>query len=311
MTIAQAERFYNQDNKEYEIENNKELLSWIRNSINNGYHCFIETQELQELIDRIVNWYEMKYPERELEYYEGIRRDDFKDIERLSKVMDINQLFFRIPSRQLSLLRCGYRAKHWSHHLVDDKESIWKVLVNLKISHKYEEVDDFFSARMPYFFVSADCTTGEVQSDYELEEYVDTKKRYSLDDILAIFKEKYSDELDFTELQECINDMNYDRELRNRILQLAALKIMYSRNTTPERGYERAKRFINEFNKKMGLNLSTSEIDEIMSRNYNESRKVKEESEFDEEQMEFDKKQAHPNGITRMLRRMFGVNKRT
>ena len=41
-------------------------------------------------------------------------------------------------------------------------------------------------------------------------------------------------------------------ELRHRILQLVALKLVYSKNTIPERGYERAKRFINEFNKKLG-----------------------------------------------------------
>ena len=57
-------------------------------------------------------------------------------------------------------------------------------------------------------------------------------------------------------------------ELRDRILQLVALKLLYSRNTIPERGYERSKKFINEFNKELNLTLSTEEIDEIMRRNY-------------------------------------------
>ena len=43
---------------------------------------------------------------------------------------------------------------------------------------------------------------------------------------------------------------------------------MYSERTTPERGYERAKRFINEIHKTMGLDLTTDEIDELMSRDY-------------------------------------------
>lgn len=71
MTIAQAERFYGQDTKDYEIEKNKDFLTWLKTSIKDGYHCFIEAEELQELIDSIVNWYEIKYPERELEYFEG------------------------------------------------------------------------------------------------------------------------------------------------------------------------------------------------------------------------------------------------
>ena len=66
MTIAQAERFYETDTKEYEIEKNKEFLNWLENSISNGYYCYIGLEELQELIDNIVKWYEIKYPEREL-----------------------------------------------------------------------------------------------------------------------------------------------------------------------------------------------------------------------------------------------------
>ena len=78
----------------------------------------------------------------------------------------------------------------------------------------------------------------------------------------------YSNDLDFTALEECIYNHNCDTELRNKILQLAALKLLYSRNTTPERGYERAKRLINEFNKKLKLHLTTDEIDELISGEY-------------------------------------------
>ena len=110
--------------------------------------------------------------------------------------------------------------------------------------------------------------TGEVSNDYELEEYLDSEENLNLDELLSIFKEKYTDELDFTELKESVYDHNCDMELRHRILQLVALKLLYSRNTIPERGYERTKRFINEFNKKLGLELSTEQIDEIIHRDY-------------------------------------------
>lgn len=42
MTILQAERFYEQDSKKYEVLENKEFLSWLKNSIKNGYHPFID-----------------------------------------------------------------------------------------------------------------------------------------------------------------------------------------------------------------------------------------------------------------------------
>lgn len=65
------------------------------------YHCFIKIEELQELINNIVNWYEIKYPEKEFEYFEGIRYTNFQDIKSISKVMDIGQLLFRLPHNQL------------------------------------------------------------------------------------------------------------------------------------------------------------------------------------------------------------------
>ena len=82
MTIAQAKRFYEQDTKKYDITKNKELLTWLKTSIKNGYHSFVDIECLQELIDNIVYWYEMKYPEREMELYEGtidIRFENMKN----------------------------------------------------------------------------------------------------------------------------------------------------------------------------------------------------------------------------------------
>lgn len=270
MTIAQAERFYGQDTKDYEIEKNKDFLIWLKTSIKDGYHCFIETEELQELIDSIVNWYEIKYPERELEYFEGTRHMNFQDIRRISDVMDVRQLLFRLPHNQLCLIEYGYRAKGWGQHPIyeNGKEIGWKTQIFMSINRKDEEESDSLLGKTPYFLLHADHMTGEVSNDYELEEYLDSGENLNLDELLSIFKEKYTDELDFTELKESVYDHNCDMELRHRILQSVALKLLYSRNTIPERGYERAKRFINEFNKKLGLELSTEQIDEIIHRDY-------------------------------------------
>lgn len=275
MTIAQAERFYEQDTKDYEIEKNKDFLNWLRASIEDGYHCFMETEELQELINSIVNWYEIKYPERELEYFEGTRHMNFQDIRRISDVMDIRQLLFRLPHNQLCLMECGYRAKGWGQHPIyeNGKKIGWKVQIFMSINRKNEEKSDLWLGKAPYFLLHADHMTGEVSKDYELEEYIDNDENINLDELLSIFNKKYIDELDFTELKESVYDHNCDMELRHRILQLVALKLLYSRNTIPERGYERAKRFINEFNKKLDLTLSTEQIDEIISRDYTNGEK--------------------------------------
>lgn len=270
MTIAQAERLYEQDKKEYEIEMNKDFLNWLKNLISDGYHCYIKIEELQELIDNIVRWYEIKYPERELDYFEGIKHINFQDIKRISNVMDIRQLLFRLPHNQLCLLECGYRAQGWNQHSIyeNGKEIGSKLQIFMRINRKNKEKYNLLRGNLPYFLLHADHMTGKVSVDYDLEEYLDSEKDLNLDELLSIFKEKCADELDFTELKESVYDHNCDMELRQRILQFAALKLLYSKNTIPENGYERAKRFINEFNKKLNLTLSTEQIDEIINRDY-------------------------------------------
>ena len=54
-----------------------------------------------------------------------------------------------------------------------------------------------------------------------------------------------------------------------KLLNLVILKILYSRNTTPERGFERAKIFINEFNTSiLELNLNTHDIEYSLNLNF-------------------------------------------
>ena len=317
MTIAQAENFYEQDTKDYEIENNKDFLNWLKNSILDGYHCYIKTEELQELIDNIVKWYEFKYPERELEYFEGIKYMNFQDIKRISNVMDIRQLLFRLPHKQLSIMECGYRAKGWSQRPVykNGKETGWKAQIYIRIKRKNEEECDPWFSKAPYFFVHADYMTGKVSKDDELEEYLDSKEDLNLDKLLSIFKQKYTDELDFTELKESVHNHNYDIELRHRILQLVALKLLYSRNTVPERGYERAKRFINEFNKKLNLSLSTEQIDEIIHRNYTNGKKWEHILDKDGEEqscwtVEDVTKKEQSKGIKKLAKIIFNKNRK-
>ena len=271
MTIAQTERFYEQDSKKYEVLKNKELLSWLEKSIKNGYHPFIDIESLQGIVDNITNWYEIKYPEREMKFYEGIRFFDFDNMKSLSKVMDIKQLMYRMPYEWLCLMECNYRSSGGGRrNLYGDNNEIigQKSILFMNIYRKKME-----PAILPNFLLYADIYSGKVEIDYNLNNYVNTDN-IILDELLNLFKEKYSDEFDFIELEKCIYNHNCDVELRNKVLQLVALKLLYSHNTTPERGYERSKRIINEFNKKMGLNISTEEIDNVISKDYTNTEKV-------------------------------------
>ena len=279
MKIIEAERFYEQDSKKYDISKNKELLKWLKDAIKKGYSPFIDIENLQELIDNIVYWYEMKYPERELKLYEGIEYYYFKDIETLSKVMNTKQLMYRLPHDQLRLMGCEYRSNYESTKSTYNEKGVVtkeKTILFIKIDEKKNEYDhsSIYRNLSNSFSLQIEADSGKVDIDDNLRKYVNDDK-INLDKLLILFTEKYSNELDFTDLQRCIYNHNCDMELRKRVLQLAALKLLYSNRTIPERGYERAKKLINEFNKEMDLNLSTIEIDEAINRDYSNSKKTK------------------------------------
>lgn len=252
------------------------MLTWLKKSTENGYHSFIEIEDLQDLINNITYWYEMKYPERELEYYEGTRYYNFEKIEKLSNNMNIKQLLYRLPHYQLCLMECAYRSNVGGiHNIYNKKGEIVGTKTVLFIPIKRKNVKNnhlSMNNKSPILLLYADSNNGQVDIDYNLKEYINEKK-ITLDELLNIFKEKYNNELEFTKLEECIYDHNCDIELRRRILQLVALKLLYSNQTIPERGYKRAKRFINEFNKKLNLNLNTEEIDKIINYDYTNGEK--------------------------------------
>lgn len=268
MNMSQAERFYAQDKKKYDVLKNKELLTWLNNAIKNGYRSFTDIEDLQGLIDSIVYWYEMKYPNSELDLSRGISDINFVNIEPLSNVMTLRQLMYRLPHRQLCLIECEYRSSGgYCTNIYNEKGEIveCKSMIGMNIDKKWVVPNDaLLHWELPYFPLHAETISGIVTDAGGLEEYIGTDN-ITLDELLTLLKEKCADTLDFTKLEQCIYDHNCDMELRRRILQLAALKLLYSYRTNPEYGYERAKRFIAEFNTEMGLNLSIEEIDEAFS----------------------------------------------
>ncbi len=261
MTIAEAKNFYNQDKKEYVIKNNKEFLKWFNNEIKNGYSAFTEINELQHIIDTITYWYEFKFPERQLEYFEGVLDLRFEQIKTITKSMDFKQLMYRLPHNELELINCGYRSCGWGGDGIF--MSIKNKIPNINYDLNY----------IDRFLLNANPDNGQVEIDYYIKKITD-KTDITLDELLKIFEKEQKENWDYRELKESVYNHNVDLELRKRILELASLKLLYSKNTIPERGYLRAKNFNIEFNRNItNLNLSTKKIDEIMKRDYNNSKK--------------------------------------
>ena len=266
MTISEKERFDSQKIDKYNLKNNCNFLEWLKNSLDSGYELNATMQEMQDLIDKIANWYEVKYPERELERTEGIYTEEFKNVSDISGTMDFQQLLYRLTPVELNLIQANYRSKGSISIPYQDNNEVKTSDVAI-ITIKSINEEKYPEGRVPSFVFAVDPVTGNIKNTIEKERYLGYED-VNVDEALDIFDKKYKRELNYKELDKIVNNHKGDIELRHRLLQLVALKLLYSKNTTPERGHERAKKFIEEFNKNLGLTLSAQEIDEIINRDY-------------------------------------------
>lgn len=296
MTIKEADNFYKQDKKEY-ILNKNICINWIneelekdyikkyaktnkkelKNTITTIYKQFRNINKLQQLIDFITTWYEIKYPNKELDRCTIYL--NYKNIKPLSKEMDIDQLLYRLNDIHEDLISCCYRSRSWSavpviinNEIVSDSS----IGITLKIQNEINGLNNDY-----FITLNIDYKTGYLAINKWMKKVlcdsIDKKHMENgyihIEELLACL-EKTSNKVEYNQLLETILDRKFRLKLRKEILELVSLKILYSENTIPEYGYERAKRFINEMNKKLNVNLTTNKIDEIMSRNYKDVNKL-------------------------------------
>ncbi len=280
MTIYEADRFYEQDEKKYIINDNKLFLSWLKDEVNNGYNLGMKEDKIQNLIDKLAIWYELKYPNRELEKHDGVTYPDFQKLQDLGPSMDIEQFIYRLPNSELNLLECPYYSNGWSAGFKDEGPSAW-----IYLDKKDWDFKDFLINDV-YRTISFPCKTKtgivNLNKDYDKEilKYTD-KEVLRIEELLPILEENMADDYNIEAARICVNNHNVDVNLRDKILQLAALKLLYSENTIPEYGYQRACALIDDFNEYYNLSLSKMEIDEIMSRDYKNAQPLKVEQPKD------------------------------
>ena len=274
MTKDELKNFYNNDLKKYDLKENTYFKVMFNRLLEEGYNLFIGLDEMQDLIDRLTFWYEIKYPEREFDFYDGKIVQDFAFKKELSDLMDINQLFFRLTDNQIKFLKGNYRSKIEKEYPIYEEGK--KIGVSKKVYFKINRnSNDKYYSKHKDFIISADAISGKVDSDYETLKYIDNDD-ITLNDLFQVFSENYADCLDFLELEQALKNNYVDNYLRDDILNFVALRLLYSKKTVLERGYKRAIRFMDEFNKRLGLNLSYDEIDELLNNSYKEDNsKVK------------------------------------
>lgn len=236
MKVTNIKAFYDNDKKEYLINENKKFLEWLNKQITNGYIPFIDIHTLQSLIDHITLWYEIKYSDDKLEYEEANTKFQ-KSIRKFSN-MDFNELMFILPEEELSIIECKYR----SHNISNNEK-----MINISVKKKRNLNENSSLNKFPDLLLHINKTNGKILTNSYDKTLINSST--TIEELLRIFEEILIDEYDLTELKQSVNNHNVDLELRKKVLMFSALKILYSKNTIPEYGYKRAKNFIKEFNR--------------------------------------------------------------
>lgn len=267
MTIAEAEKFYNTDTEEYIPTHNKEFMTWLREKLQNGYYPYLNLKSIDNLVNKIKNWYELKYPNREFEMKDGIINVNFEGMDNIADNMNFEQLRYRLNPKELGVLDCEYRSycghcqPVWSES--DEKVSSdngWVDFIGFKVNANYP--NELKVVKM----MSATAIGGFIPP-YEMSRLEDftgcvPTHNITLKELIAIIKGSSNmsspdlDQIDFTH--------ETDLELRERIIKMVILALIYSKETTPEYGYQRAVHFSQEINQKYNINIPVPTIKELM-----------------------------------------------
>lgn len=260
MTYAE-ERFYENDKRKYELENNREFLVWLINSMDDetrlNFHLNIK--DFQGLIDSITEWYELKYPGYLLKpYYGNLMADKLESVPNISSYLDGKQFLYRLPYRQYWVMNVDF-CDDFNIYKCDINKNGITVSKNVCYAEIKGKMNEYEFTYDIYF---------DIESGVIVKSNINEFTGLTIEGLISLLKENGSI-ADYSILEKSLRKYKFKVELRHRLLQLAALKILYKSESkdmsyqTPHMGYIRAKNFINEFNKDFGLLLSSYEIDNL------------------------------------------------
>lgn len=255
MTISEVENFHKQDEKKYILSQNKKILNFIQQKKKEGINFRLSIEQMQQIINQIVQFFEFKYPSSfitDLFYKCEDTKKDMKICQSLAKTLDIEQLKYRLGHYYVQFLDCSY----------GDRFDMYKEKKNLNDIDRISVRMDKNGTIEPYDLESI--------REYGFLNNIDGIQTIS--DALGRFIESPVD-VDYSGLTKAVITHKAQIQLRNMILELIPLKLIYSNNGDPEYGYIRAKSFVRMFNKEYNLNISMEEIEEIMHRDYSTKEK--------------------------------------
>lgn len=246
MLGIEIDNFYKNDKLEYILEKNKEFtfLLKIFASKSNEYNL----EFMNYIMSFIVQFYEFKYPDSL--YYDNEKSLNYLYTMKISELLGIEQLKYHLYHDATYFLECNYCR----HFILTQKINTYPYKREYMIRIENGLLNEYDVA-----FLKENIKTDNL-----------TPK-----DLFNLINNK--EDIDCNELKNLIEYHDNQVKLRNKLLELTALQMLYSKTTLPNYGYLRVKNFIKEFNNYYNLNLSLEPIDNIMNIDYQnmELKKIK------------------------------------
>jgi hypothetical protein len=220
MTIKEAEDFYKTDTMQYDFNCRENFKPWFKKAFNNGESSYLDIEGLNRLVNKIISWYEFKFPNIELDR-PGCVDTRFENTPDISSYMDNEQLRYRLMHGERETMDCNYRTG--SGYLGHDG----KWYAGIKLSKNGVDIWDIS--------ISMD---GKLASSTREKYHIPVETIEQFYDVL-----KFSNEFDLKHTKDCIELHKNDTILRNYIIDAVRNGLLYSSNTIPEYGNIRVEHF--------------------------------------------------------------------
>ncbi len=253
MTVEEEEKIRKQDKQLYDLNKNKDFLKKYKEMIKNGYDPILSIDGMQYLLDYIVRWYEIKYPDVELQEY--MERVGEYAVKPIAPYMDTKQLLSRLSDRMVTFMRRLYRGCAGGY----------RRLVNAQ----GEEIGGYGVIAInigkdSWKNVYVNTTNGLVEYDQEIYDYFGYRKNDELYiyELANIDKSKYNIE----ELEKVTKLSQDDWDLCNDLMYFTALKMIYSDDTVLNLGIKRTKIFLEEIQRDLNIKFIESKIENLIDK---------------------------------------------
>ena len=237
-------------NKEYDLVTNEKIEAWLELKEKKGYIPDITTEELQDLIDKIVFWYELKYPDFILDdFYLACNNPpdpEMKEqVEALSEQMTFEQLLNRLTYNQYCFLTDIIQSCDLQYYVKVNKDDT-KIVDGL--IHSYYNMDSLEA--IYHDKVLEQILGGKLEISYSYRNLIG-KWQINLDDsrelmeIVLLLRER---------IKLLCFDLKSANDYRKKILDLAALKLSAdSRNKYV--AWKRSQLFIEDIEKNLHISI--------------------------------------------------------